>query len=385
MIEKNIATPAYVFDTIKLAERAGRIKKLLGRHKLCYAIKANPFLTEMLADIVDCLEVCSPGEYRICERAAVPAEKIVLSGVYKEESDLRRIVGQCGVKTTYTVESVSQFELLKKIAGETGLKLPVCLRLSSGNQFGIDRDTLIAAVRERDTSGLDIFGIQYYSGTQKKPEKIKKEAEMLIGLVRELRDSEGFFCRRIEYGPGLGVSYFRSDAPADDDELINMLCGAFDNMPDECEAVFEAGRFLVADCGEYVTTVADLKKTDGINYCIVDGGINHLNYYGQTMAMKLPFIRHIKGGASSADGKPDTYNICGSLCTVADVLVRNCPLTDLAAGDKLVFEKAGAYSVTEGIYLFLSRDMPRIYMRIPGNKLVTVRDVLRTDEINSKQ
>ena len=101
--------------------------------------------------------------------------------------------------------------------------------------------------------------------------------------------------------------------------------------------------------------------------------------------MKLPFIRHIKGGASSADGKPDTYNICGSLCTVADVLVRNCPLTDLAAGDKLVFEKAGAYSVTEGIYLFLSRDMPRIYMRIPGNKLVTVRDVLRTDEINSKQ
>ena len=38
---------------------------------------------------VDLFEVCSPGEFRICERVSVPMEKIVLSGVYKNPSDIR--------------------------------------------------------------------------------------------------------------------------------------------------------------------------------------------------------------------------------------------------------------------------------------------------------
>ena len=34
------------------------------------------------------------------------------------------------------------------------------------------------------------------------------------------------------------------------------------------------------------------------------------------------------------------------------------PLKHAKIGDALVFERVGAYSVTEGIYLFLSRRMP---------------------------
>ena len=34
-------------------------------------------------DVVPTFEVCSPGDFRICERVGVPMERIVLSGVYK--------------------------------------------------------------------------------------------------------------------------------------------------------------------------------------------------------------------------------------------------------------------------------------------------------------
>ena len=52
--------------------------------------------------------------------------------------------------------------------------------------------------------------------------------------------------------------------------------------------------------------------------------------------------------------------MCGSLCTVNDILVKQLPVADLQQGDVFVFEKTGAYSVTEGMALFLSRDLPAV-------------------------
>lgn len=52
--------------------------------------------------------------------------------------------------------------------------------------------------------------------------------------------------------------------------------------------------------------------------------------------------------------------------------------------DILIFERVGAYSVTEGIYLFLSRPMPCIYFWEKGH-LHLVREALHTDEINSER
>ena len=45
------------------------------------------------------------------------------------------------------------------------------------------------------------------------------------------------------------------------------------------------GRFYTAECGYYLTTAMDCKDHGGQHYCIVDGGMNHLNYLGQIMGM----------------------------------------------------------------------------------------------------
>ncbi len=58
------------------------------RAKLCYAMKANPFLAGTAE--LDRYEVCSPGEFAICERIGIPMSRIVLSGVYKAETDLKK-------------------------------------------------------------------------------------------------------------------------------------------------------------------------------------------------------------------------------------------------------------------------------------------------------
>ncbi|MEI3200317.1 MAG: hypothetical protein V8S12_08185 [Lachnospiraceae bacterium] len=62
-----ISTPAYVFDLDLARKTAEELKTALsgagkGRLRLCYAMKANPFLAGKLLNCTDLLEVCSPGK-----------------------------------------------------------------------------------------------------------------------------------------------------------------------------------------------------------------------------------------------------------------------------------------------------------------------------------
>ena len=110
---ESIATPAYVFDLDELKDRLQMIRRCLGnRIRLCYAMKANPFLVAPLQNFVDKYEVCSPGEFRICERHQVPMEQIVLSGVYKEDREICHAVEMYAGKGTFTIESKQQLELV---------------------------------------------------------------------------------------------------------------------------------------------------------------------------------------------------------------------------------------------------------------------------------
>ena len=376
-----IKTPSFVFDIDALIERVNGIKSLLVHgEKLCYAIKANPFLVNDLKDVVDCFEICSTGEFRIAMRAGIPHEKVVLSGVYKEEGDIREIVGICKDKATYTVESPSQFQLLEKVANEYRLTLDVILRLSSGNQFGMDENTILGLF-STERNALKIKGIQYYSGTQKKRDKILKEIESIVDFANKL-EASGNTIERIEYGPGLRVAYFEGDEEVDEKAAVEEVSNAFAKSDNKREIVYEAGRFIAAYCGKYYTSIVDIKSTNGTQFCIVDGGINHLNYYGQAMAMKKPHIRQFSSDfAEKKDGEKQPCTICGALCTVSDVLVKALPLKDVQTGDILEFARTGAYTVSEGIYLFLSRDMPRIYKKKEG-KITLVRDVFCTDTLN---
>lgn len=374
-----IVTPAYVFDIGKLQARVRKIRKaLVGRAELCYAIKANPFLVEDLIGEADAFEVCSPGEYDICESLSVPSAKIVLSGVYKAEKDVRRTVSRCGDRAVYTAESPAQLELLCRLAEEFRLRLNVLLRLSSGNQFGMDGQTLTEILQKSGSLPLSIVGIQYYSGTQKRAEAMSREVRTLCDFALRAKELAPTI-DRIEYGPGLRVDYFLGEET--EEASLSALAEILREVPEPLKVVLEMGRFVAADCGTYYTSIVDLKRTDGNAFCIVDGGIHHLKYYGQTMAMKIPHTRQFP--CRKEAGKEERWTVCGALCTTADVLVKDLPLTDAAIGDVIAFEKTGAYSVTEGIGLFLSRDLPRIYKQEEGKRTL-LRDFIKTSEINRK-
>ena len=381
-IAQQYATPTYLFDMDSLKERVKSIKALVGdKISLCYAIKANAFLIQAMSQCTDRLEVCSPGELSICERLGIDMDKVVFSGVNKTRQDVEQAFKNN--VHIYTAESLKHLQMINSIAKENGRVLPVLLRLTSGNQFGMDESLVEEIVKNRlQYSGVEIKGLHFFSGTQKKKStEIEKELEYIDNFCDALKDRYGFITERLEYGPGLRFLYFVQDGFTDTLLPLKEVLATLDRISLKYDLTIEMGRFFVSECGYYITEVMDTKQNKDVNYCIIDGGINHLNYYGQTLAMKLPMITHLP--ATLQHSKEETpWTICGSLCTTADVIVRNAPFVNLSQGDTLIFHNVGAYSITEGIYLFLSRKMPRVVVYSKETGAVLVRDFTETHNIN---
>ena len=355
-------TAFYVFDIGKLKARIAHLQAALPPEVvLCYAVKANTFITKELIDTIHRFEVCSPGEAEICRAVGVPSENMVISGVYKTPEVMEAMVADLDFSPIYTVESLEQYELFRRLAQQYDRTLPLLLRLTNGSQFGINKGDIEAIVAQREeTPEVDLLGIQFFSGTQKTSlKKLKREVGKLDDLLTLLEEKYGFVAQELEYGPGFPVNYFQSDEL----DEVELLAGFSELLHDMT----------------YYTHIVDLKRNQEQNYALVDGGMHHLVYFGQHMAMKQPFF-HVCGKEHLP--ATDQWNLCGSLCSMNDVMTKQSPLPDLALGDVLAFENAGAYCMTEGISLFLSRDIPAVYLLLENGTAVQVRKAFDTATLN---
>lgn len=371
-------TPCYLYDIDILKKKIENIKKELPHIPLTFSIKANSFVLDSISEEVSHVEVCSPGELHICKSLSLNPDKIIYSGVMKEETDIEEAISY-GVHIL-TAESKRHFSLISNIAQKQGKKVNVILRISSDNQFGMDPEDIFEIVSKKaDYDNINLYGYHYYSGTQKrKIKQIESDIENIENVVNKCKEQYGFEPSLVEYGPGLAVDYFKENGDAEDAELLKTVAPVIRDFAKRVPLGIEMGRFIVSSCGSYYTTVKDIKRNYGVNYVILDGGIHHLKYFGQIMAMHTPIIvQNIK-----RDDTKHKYTLCGSLCTVADVLAKDAELYGLQIDDVLEFKKCGAYSLTEASSLFLSRDMPEVYLKVNGN-CRKVRGFVESSEINT--
>lgn len=381
-ILKNFKTPFYAFDIPTFRKRIDYIKSSIPQGvDLCYAVKANTFIIKEAEKCVERLEVCSPGEFEVCEHLNTPMEKIVVSGVYKTPEFIERIISTYDNIGIYTAESLTQYELLKNLADKYNRKLNVLVRVTSKNQFGVSENDLFEIIKDNENSEhLTIIGIQYFSSTQRTSlKKFRREFEYLNDLISRLKTDYAFDVKELEYGTGFPVFYFQSDE-FDEKSYFEEFSAMLKTLPDSIKITLEVGRSIAASCGYYFTSVVDQKTNKVGNFAIVDGGINHLVYFGQSMAMKVP---HIDLYPDREQNNTNEWNICGSLCTVNDIIVKSLPLSDLKINDVLVFKNTGAYCMCEGISLFLSRELPGVVIVDDDEQYTLVRDHFKTSSLNS--
>ncbi len=376
-IIQEYGTPTYLYDIETLINRVNYLKSKFDKDiHMVYAVKANTFIAKELENDVDRYEICSPGEFEICNKLHINHQKMVISGVYKDYETIENMIANYDDIGKYTIESIEQYSLLKKLTSIYQRNIHILIRLTSGNQFGVNEDEFKKIIQDK-TEFITVDGIEYFSGTQKHSiKKINREVDYLVEFVNSIEEQYGVILHEVEFGPGLPIFYFQDDE-FDEDTFLTEVNTALQKIKGKVVSL-EIGRSIAASCGSYLTKVVDMKTNKNGNFTIVDGGIHHLVYYGQTMAMRVPFFEVVP----KRDNEIQTYNLYGSLCTINDILVKNVSVPTLELGDVFIFKNVGAYSATEGISLFLSRDLPKVIICSRDKKIKVVRDRVKTSEIN---
>lgn len=370
-----LQTPCYIFDLNKLLEELDKIKKYISKEQITYSMKANPFLVEILSQQIEKIEVCSLGELEICISKNIPAFKIVLAGVNKSEDYLLRGL-QYGVRE-YVIESVFQWEQLKRCCILLDIcKVQVSLRINIGNQFGMLFSEAMKLVVANDNV-INIVGVHMYMGTQNFDiTKIHVYLNSIKKFVYGIYDETKFRFSKIVIGCGVPVKYFY-DKKEDDCDILKDIVESVNYEFSEFQIEYELGRRIVASCGKYLTKVVEKRYINGKTYIIVDGGTHQLNYYGQMFGRRMPCIKQYPQRSLM-----EKYTVCGSLCSASDILIFERELSKIFQNDLLCFENAGAYTITEGMFLFLSHDLPQVYILDLKGSLIKKRDFIKTSKLN---
>jgi diaminopimelate decarboxylase len=310
LVERVGSTPFFAYDRRLLTERVAMLRSTLPDVELSYAVKANPMpaVVQHLATLVDAFDVASAGELRTALDTPTRPERVSFAGPGKTTAELSQAVA-AGV--TVELESPNEAARIVEVGERLGCRPRVAVRVNptfrvkgSGmrmgggpQQFGVDAEQVPALVADLGRADLELLGFHVFAGSQNLDAAVIAEAQgATVDLILELAGVTPSPITYVNLGGGFGIPYFERDRPLDlsvvGDNLSRLLADRLrPNLPD-ARVVVELGRYIVGECGVYVTTVVDRKVSRGRTFLVVDGGLHHqlaaTGNFGQVIRRNYP-------------------------------------------------------------------------------------------------
>jgi diaminopimelate decarboxylase len=145
----------------------------------------------------------------------------------------------------------------------------------------------------------------------------------------------GLTVERLDLGGGLGIIY-EGEEPPHPDAYAGMVREVTAGLGVALE--FEPGRLIVGNAGVLVTSVIFVKETTEKRFVIVDAAMN--DFIRPTLYGARHRVTPVEERQGTARRPAE---VVGPVCETGDVLARAAPLPDLAPGDLVAIESAGAY------------------------------------------
>ena len=370
-------TPFFAYDRGLLTDRVTHLRTVLPPDvELSYAVKANPMpaVVHHLSGLVDSYDVASALELRIALNTTIPPKQISFAGPGKGSAELSQAVA-AGV--TVELESGNEARRLVEIGQQLGIRPRVAVRVNpdfaikgSGmrmgggpQQFGVDAEQVPMLLKQLGDSELDVLGFHVFAGSQNLRADILAEAQRkTVELLLRLADFAPAPVRYVNLGGGFGIPYFEKDSPLDmaviEANLADLLERKIRPQLPSARVVIELGRYIVGECGVYVTRILDRKESRGRTYLVVDGGLHHQlaasGNFGQVIRRNYP----VAIGNRMDEEATETVTVVGRLCTPLDVLGDRVLLPPADIGDLVIIFQAGAYGFTASPTAFLGHPEP---------------------------
>jgi diaminopimelate decarboxylase len=389
-LAQRFGTPLYLYDAAGFHRQYQLLRDCLPAPiQIFYAMKANPLrvLVQQFVRAGCGAEVASEGELTTALEAGVSSADIIYTCPGKTRAGLALAIRS--KVACVNLESLEEAEEANVIARQLGRTIEVSLRINplsvasrgalsmSGcaTQFGVDEEHAGEAFRflRRHCENLQPVGIHVFSGTQILAARtIVEDAQQTLELACRLSQECGFPLRFIDLGGGFGVPYADSTESLD---LTALSCGyarvwrQYQERVGAARVLVEAGRFLVAGGGLFLTSVLARKDSRDRVFVVCDGGYAHhpASLYIARTARNRHQVTLV--GSSTAE---ESVTIAGPSGTPVDIVAQDVALGKASRGDLLAVGMSGAYGYTNSCQLFYSGPSPAEVL-IQGGQALLLR------------
>jgi diaminopimelate decarboxylase len=344
---KEFGTPLYVYHVEKIKEQYQKLRNAFSQSNVAffYACKALTNISVLkyirsLGANVDCSSI---NEARLALHAGfLPRQVLYTSnGIGFDEIEEAVHLG-----VNINIDSLSNLEKFGKKFGHgypVGIRLRPNimaggnLKISTGHdksKFGIPVEQLDKILEVVKLNNIHITDLHIHTGSDiKDADVFVKGIEVLFELIPHFPE-----LKSVDLGGGFKVPYKTGDEEIDIDLLAKKVKEAFDSHPQArgLQIWFEPGKFLVSECGYFVTQVNVIKETAATTFVSVNSGFNHL-----IRPMFYDSYHRIEN-ISNPGGKEKNYSVVGNICET-DTFAWDRKLNEVREGDYLVFYNAGAY------------------------------------------
>lgn len=346
-LAKEYGTPLYVYHAEKIKEQYEKLTTAFKQSNVAffYACKAlsNVSVLKYIKSIGANIDCSSINEVRLAQHAGFTPQQILYTsnGIAFDEIEEAVSLG-----VNVNIDSLSNLE---KFGQKYGHSYPVGIRLrpnimggghlkiSTGHnksKFGIPVEQLDKILAVVNQYNILISDLHIHTGSDIKDASVfAKGIEVIFDLIPHFKE-----LKSIDLGGGFKVPYKKNDEEADINEVAKRLKKSIDKHPlaKKLQVWFEPGKFMVSECGFFITQVNVMKKTSTAHFVNVNSGFNHL------IRPMLYDSYHRIRNISNPDGKEKKYSVVGNICET-DTFAWDRKLNEVREGDYLVFYNAGAY------------------------------------------
>jgi diaminopimelate decarboxylase len=357
-------TPLYVISQNRIERAINEIKDAFATAELDYSINyaGKAFICKAMCRILDRLDVnldvVSGGELYTALSAGFDPKRITLHGSNKSEREISEAIA-AGIGTI-TIDSISEIELVDRIAGAAGKTADVHLRLSPGveahtheyiqtgridSKFGIPINMGIrAAATVAACKNLKLTGLHCHIGSQIYASKPYHNAATSMLEMNYNIKQMGLEITQLNVGGGFGINYLQDDPVFNIEEYAAILSRTFKTQAAELgivvpRIIVEPGRYIIGPAGVTLYTVGTIKEIPFLRkYISVAGGMADNPRPALYKAVHHAII------ANRCDSEPNDLVTVSGKCCETDTLIKDILLPKAQTGDILCVFNTGAYN-----------------------------------------
>jgi ornithine decarboxylase len=344
-------TPFFYTSRDVLKKNYQQFTQLFDDVEIYYALKANsdPKILTYLDSLGCGFEAASAYEIEILLDLGVNPKRIIYGTSIKPAEHIR-LSFQAGVDR-FAADSAE--ELDKIAANAPGSKVFIRTIVDDAGsvfmmseRFGTPAETVVDLMLYAKKLGLKTYGISFYVGSQAANADMWARGVRTVTPIFEALYKKGITLEVINIGGGFPVHYDNHEDAPELREIVIQVHNALHHLPYMPRIIMEPGRGIVATSTVLVSEV--IARNDRANkpWLCLDAGIYNALYEAMIHQGSTRYPIHLYNPPiEPADTQ--FFTLSGPTGDSLDIIARDVELPAyLNVGDKLIFEHAGAYSIT---------------------------------------